>query len=225
MAKNKLTTNTRFIGLLLGTALLSNSAAALALSNETSTAAKPKAPQTALKANDPTAPEVQPAAPKADDTTAPKGDEKPVEKTPEVQPAAPKADDTTAPKGDEKPAEKTPEVQPVAPQVDDSAAPKGEQKAPDATTPGTKQQGGTVNLSDISGNWAEPFIRVLAEKGIIAGYPDGTYQPDRPVTRAEFAALVNKAFPDAPEIQAPRTFRLLGYCGDRQSLLDRLLGW
>ena len=53
-------------------------------------------------------------------------------------------------------------------------------------------------LSDIGGNWAEPFIKVLVEKNIIVGYPDGTFKPDRAVTRAEFAALLNKAFELAP---------------------------
>ena len=52
--------------------------------------------------------------------------------------------------------------------------------------------------SDTAGNWAEPFIQVLVQKGIIAGYPDGTFKPDRPVTRAEFAALLNKAFDLSP---------------------------
>jgi S-layer homology domain len=47
----------------------------------------------------------------------------------------------------------------------------------------------------------------LTEQGIVAGYPDGSFRPDQPVTRAEFAALVKKAFPDAPEIQAAREFR------------------
>jgi S-layer homology domain len=51
-----------------------------------------------------------------------------------------------------------------------------------------------ANLSDYSSNWAEPFIRVLIEKNIIVGYPDGTFRPDQPVTRAEFAALLNKSF-------------------------------
>jgi hypothetical protein len=51
-----------------------------------------------------------------------------------------------------------------------------------------------AQLTDISGSWAEPFIKTLADKGIIFGYPDGTYRPDQPVTRAEFAALLNKAF-------------------------------
>jgi hypothetical protein len=74
-----------------------------------------------------------------------------------------------------------------------------------ATTPnsGRIAQG---TLSDVSGNWAEPFIRVLAEKNIIVGYPDGTYKPDQPVTRAEFAAMLGKAF-DLQPIRADRKFK------------------
>jgi S-layer homology domain len=64
-----------------------------------------------------------------------------------------------------------------------------------------------AQASDAAGNWAEPFIQVLVEKGIIAGYPDGTFRPDQPVTRAEFAALIRKAFPDAPEVSSKKTFR------------------
>jgi hypothetical protein len=51
-----------------------------------------------------------------------------------------------------------------------------------------------AQASDVAGNWAEPFIRALVEKGIIKGYPDGNFRPDQPVTRAEFAALLNRAF-------------------------------
>jgi hypothetical protein len=51
-----------------------------------------------------------------------------------------------------------------------------------------------AQASDVAGNWAEPFIRVLVEKEIIKGYPDGTFRPDRPISRAEFAALLNRAF-------------------------------
>jgi S-layer homology domain len=61
-------------------------------------------------------------------------------------------------------------------------------------------------LSDVSGNWAEPFIRVLSERNIIVGYPDGTYRPEQPITRAEFAALLSKAFELTP-VREPRAFR------------------
>lgn len=49
-------------------------------------------------------------------------------------------------------------------------------------------------LDDIKGNWAETAIRDLKSAGIINGYPDGTFKPDRPLTRAEFAKLVVKVF-------------------------------
>jgi S-layer homology domain len=62
-----------------------------------------------------------------------------------------------------------------------------------------------AQASDVAGNWAEPFIQVLVEKGIIAGYPDGTFRPDNPVNRAEFAALLNKAF-DLTPTRESRTF-------------------
>jgi hypothetical protein len=64
-----------------------------------------------------------------------------------------------------------------------------------------------ARLSDINGNWAEPFIRGLAEKGILAGYPDGTYRPDNTMTRAEFAAVLNKAFPELQPTRPGTTFR------------------
>jgi hypothetical protein len=70
----------------------------------------------------------------------------------------------------------------------------------------TLTQMAQANLSDFSGNWAEPFIKVLIDKNIIIGYPDGTFRPDQPVTRAEFAALLNKAFELSP-IRESRTFR------------------
>jgi S-layer homology domain len=77
-----------------------------------------------------------------------------------------------------------------------------------ATTPvvhSDRHQDRLAQASDVAGNWAEPFIQVLVQKGIIAGYPDGTFQPDRAVTRAEFAALLTKAF-DLPPTRESQTF-------------------
>lgn len=45
-----------------------------------------------------------------------------------------------------------------------------------------------------SGHWARQFIVSLAERGVIAGFPDGTFRPDEPVTRAQYAAMVRQAF-------------------------------
>jgi S-layer homology domain len=60
--------------------------------------------------------------------------------------------------------------------------------------PTTPASGQIAQASDVAGNWAEPFIKVLVEKEIIKGYPDGTFRPDQPINRAEFAALLNRAF-------------------------------
>lgn len=46
-----------------------------------------------------------------------------------------------------------------------------------------------------SGYWAQGFIQSLSARGIIAGFPDGSFRPNDPVTRAQFAAMVSKAFP------------------------------
>ncbi len=61
-------------------------------------------------------------------------------------------------------------------------------------------QAGVV-LSDISDNWATKPIQNLADKGIINGYPDGTFRPEQSITRAEFAKLVAKTFHYQPASQ------------------------
>jgi S-layer homology domain len=72
--------------------------------------------------------------------------------------------------------------------------------------PATPAHNQIAQASDIAGNWAEPFIKVLVEKNIIKGYPDGTFKPDQPITRAEFAALLNRAF-DLQPVRAGRKFK------------------
>ena len=44
------------------------------------------------------------------------------------------------------------------------------------------------------GYWAENFIQNLSDRGIIAGFPDGQFRPNDPVTRAQYAAMVRNAF-------------------------------
>lgn len=53
-------------------------------------------------------------------------------------------------------------------------------------------------LSDIQTHWARAYIQSLASQGVIKGFPDGTFRPNDPVTRAQFAAIVNQAFKPAP---------------------------
>lgn len=50
-----------------------------------------------------------------------------------------------------------------------------------------------ASFSDISDHWAKDYIIDAANKNIISGYPDGTFLPDKAVTRAEFIKMVNNA--------------------------------
>lgn len=53
---------------------------------------------------------------------------------------------------------------------------------------------GKKELTDVKGHWAEDMIRKYAEKEIITGFGDGSFQPDRAVTRAEFITMINRYF-------------------------------
>jgi parallel beta-helix repeat protein len=60
----------------------------------------------------------------------------------------------------------------------------------------------TSQFRDVQGHWAQAFIGALAAQNIISGFPDGTYRPSAPVTRAQFAAIINKAFNPAAQRSA-----------------------
>jgi hypothetical protein len=47
-------------------------------------------------------------------------------------------------------------------------------------------------VDDITGHWAEDAIRRCMERGLMVGYPDGSFQPDKPVTRAELATVLRR---------------------------------
>jgi len=56
-----------------------------------------------------------------------------------------------------------------------------------------------TNFNDVPTNyWAQTFIQELASRDIIKGLPDGGFRPNDPVTRAQFAAMLNKAMTKAP---------------------------
>ena len=60
-----------------------------------------------------------------------------------------------------------------------------------------------TTFSDVSSNyWAAQFIQQLSQLGVIAGFPDGSFRPEEAVTRAQFAAMVNKAFQKTQQRQA-----------------------
>lgn len=49
-----------------------------------------------------------------------------------------------------------------------------------------------VTVDDISGHWAEESVRWCLEHGLLKGYPDGSFGPDKPVTRAELATVLRR---------------------------------
>ncbi|GGG04268.1 hypothetical protein GCM10010912_56260 [Paenibacillus albidus] len=55
------------------------------------------------------------------------------------------------------------------------------------------KDGSGVQFTDIQGHWAQEVIQQLAEKNAVTGYPDGTFKPDQPIHRAEFAAILVRA--------------------------------
>ena len=70
-------------------------------------------------------------------------------------------------------------------------------KDPDVINP-IDNGGTTVAFADVKGHWAEGFINQLASRNVISGFEDKTFRPDARVTRAQFAAIINKAFSPAP---------------------------
>lgn len=51
-----------------------------------------------------------------------------------------------------------------------------------------------VNFPDVpKDHWAYQYVKTLADKGYITGYPDGTFKGDRAMTRYEYAAVIYRA--------------------------------
>ncbi|MEM9150229.1 MAG: S-layer homology domain-containing protein, partial [Cyanobacteria bacterium P01_F01_bin.3] len=61
-------------------------------------------------------------------------------------------------------------------------------------------------FNDLVGHWSAPFVEALAEKELVKGFLNGTFNPDSQVTRAQFAALIAAAFPDVESIRASQRF-------------------
>jgi uncharacterized lipoprotein YddW (UPF0748 family) len=51
-----------------------------------------------------------------------------------------------------------------------------------------------VSFSDTQSHWARSFISGLAARQVVRGFEDGTFRPNQPVSRAEFAAILRTAF-------------------------------
>lgn len=61
-------------------------------------------------------------------------------------------------------------------------------------------------FKDTGKHWAGPAIHSLAARGVIKGFPDGTYGPDKKVTRAQFVLLLAAAL-QWPEPESAPVFK------------------
>lgn len=57
-----------------------------------------------------------------------------------------------------------------------------------------------------SDHWASQFIQALADRDILQGFPDGRFYADANITRAQFAAVISKAF-SKPDSRGPIQFQ------------------
>lgn len=55
-----------------------------------------------------------------------------------------------------------------------------------------EQEKAMEERKDWRGHWAEDAILYVMENGLMKGYPDGTFQPDKAVTRAELAEILRR---------------------------------
>ena len=58
-------------------------------------------------------------------------------------------------------------------------------------------------LDTPTNHWAYEAVQDLAKKGIVIGYPDGTYGGKRPMTRYEFAVAIDRALRTLADMNAP----------------------
>ena len=54
--------------------------------------------------------------------------------------------------------------------------------------------GAVASFKDVKGHWAEAAINQAYGNGRIKGYPDGTFKPDAPISRAEAVTIANSLF-------------------------------
>lgn len=92
--------------------------------------------------------------------------------------------------------EETPIAEPdEASAVPGTSAVTGETSPEEAAATAPTTTPPPLDISDVSEDyWAYPYIVDLFEEGLLPDFPSGQLQPDRQLTRAEFAALLNSSF-------------------------------
>ena len=61
-------------------------------------------------------------------------------------------------------------------------------------------------FSDVENHWAKDYITTFASNGYILGYPDGTFKPDRQISRAEVVAIINRILKIKPKANADAVY-------------------
>ncbi|MCR4428803.1 MAG: BMP family ABC transporter substrate-binding protein [Caldiserica bacterium] len=82
--------------------------------------------------------------------------------------------------------------------------------------------GGESAFSDVStSDWFFGFVSAAVEKGIIGGYPDGTFRPNDPITREQAAKIVVLAKGiDPAEVDTEYVFEHAGNFVDKDGISD-----
>ncbi|MWC29063.1 glycosyl hydrolase [Paenibacillus sp. MMS18-CY102] len=63
-----------------------------------------------------------------------------------------------------------------------------------AATPISASAKDTAASSDLAGHWAEQAVRAWMLRGVVNGYSDQAFEPNRAITRAEFITVINRLF-------------------------------
>ena len=95
----------------------------------------------------------------------------------------------------------------LAKEVEDLKAIVKAQSAEIKAMRGAMQSGASVmkdvNFPDVSkDHWAYSYVKSLADRGLLEGYPDGEFKGDRTMTRYEFAAIIYRALQNGAPIDS-----------------------
>ena len=83
----------------------------------------------------------------------------------------------------------------------------------------------TNDFSDVSrDDWFNNPVSTMAELGIVKGYPDGTFRPNEPITRAEFAAIAAR-FDESTRYGETRFTDVAGHWAIREIAKAYNNGW
>ena len=81
---------------------------------------------------------------------------------------------------------------------------------------------GAPQFKDVkAGDWYKTAVDIMARQGVIKGYEDGTFRPNQPITRREFAAIAARY---AGNIDAWKTFRDVPPTDWAYTLINRVAG-